>query len=86
MARNFIMNVGDGKIVKVECHEKVASTHDLAKQYAKIGYPDKYIVFSEKQTGQNSLGEKLKDGEEEKGVYLSGCNDGSSHSKRTQHR
>ena len=71
MTHNFIMNVGEGNIVKVECHEKLRSTHELARHYAKIGYPDKYIVFSEKQTGFNSLGEKLDEGEDEKGVYLS---------------
>lgn len=71
MAHRFILNVGDGNIVKVECHETLASTLDLARIYARLGYPDKYIVFSESQTKVSATGEPLKSGERESGVYIS---------------
>ena len=71
MAHRFIMNAGLGNIVKIECHEALPSTVELAKSYAKLGYPDKYIVFAQGQTKYDSLGRPLKSGEVEEGVYLS---------------
>ncbi|MBQ8381220.1 MAG: hypothetical protein IJY18_04925 [Clostridia bacterium] len=71
MARSVIMRTQEGKILHLECHSTVGSTHELARSYAKFGYTDGYVVFSEKQTKLNSLGEELADGSEERGVYLS---------------
>jgi BirA family biotin operon repressor/biotin-[acetyl-CoA-carboxylase] ligase len=65
------MNAGLGNIVKIECHETLPSTVELARSYARLGYPDKYIIFAKNQTKYNSVGEELKNGDSEKGVYLS---------------
>ena len=41
------MRASDGSVVKLECHDALPSTSHLARQYAKIGYPDRYVVFAE---------------------------------------
>lgn len=71
MARQSIMRTKEGKILHLECHDSLPSSHELAREYAREGTPDGYVVFSEKQTKYNSIGEKLSEGESEKGVYLS---------------
>ncbi|MBQ3015971.1 MAG: hypothetical protein IJD79_04245 [Clostridia bacterium] len=71
MAKNVIMRTKDGKILHLECHDSIPSTHSLARSYARIGYADGYVVFSENQTEYNSLGQKLTEGSSEHGVYLS---------------
>jgi len=71
MARTVIMRTQEGKILHLECHSAVKSTHELARIYAARGYTDGYVVFSEKQTGISSLGKELSAGNEERGVYLS---------------
>ena len=71
MAKNVIMRTKDGKILHLECHDSLPSTHALARTYARAGYADGYVVFSEKQTEYNSVGQKITDGSAEHGVYLS---------------
>ena len=71
MPNSIIMRTGDGKILHLECHESLPSTQNLARFYAKLGYSDGYVVFSEKQTKYNFKGEKLPEGQCEKGVFLS---------------
>ena len=39
----------DGSIVKLEVHSSLNSTAKLAREYARLGYPDRYAVFSERQ-------------------------------------
>ena len=63
------MRASDGSIVKFECHDALPSTARLAKQYAKINYPDRYIVFSETRP-KNSSDKRHKDGVE-RGVFMS---------------
>lgn len=71
-ANNIItIRIPDGGIARLECHDTLPSTSILAKEYAKAGYPDRYVVFSEKlkyttQTGKQKLTEH-----ERNGVYLS---------------
>ena len=65
------MRTSDGKILHLECYEQLPSTHDLARKYARLGFGDGYVIFSEKQTAYNSLGKALPEGESESGVYLS---------------
>ena len=71
MAKTVIMRTKDGKILHLECHEALPSTQQLAKLYARSGYADGYVVFSEYQTEYGSLGQKLPEGTSEHGVYLS---------------
>ena len=63
MSRNIIsMRATDDSIVKLECHDRLLSTAALAKQYAKMGYPDRYVVVSES--------ERLR-GSDKNGLYMS---------------
>lgn len=71
MERTIIMRTQEGNILHLECHDSVESTHELARSYARSGYTDGYVVFSENQTKYNSCGEKLAEGASERGVYLS---------------
>ena len=67
----FSFRASDGNTVKFEYRQSLPSTSALAKEYAKAGYPDRYVVFAEKQTAVSALGTPLSVGESEKGVYLS---------------
>lgn len=53
--------VSDGNTVKLEYRSSFPSISELAKSYASAGYPDRYVVFTEKQTGENGS----------KGMFLS---------------
>lgn len=55
----------DGSIVKLEYHDALPSTANLAKIYARAGYPDRYVVFSEKKVSRDGKGQGTP------GVYLS---------------
>ena len=63
------MRATDGSIVKLECHDTLPSPQNLARTYAKEGYPDRYVVFAEGRRKLDADG-KFKD-EIEKGVFLS---------------
>lgn len=63
------MRASDGSVVKLECHNALPSTARLARQYAKIGYPDRYAVFAE---GRKKLDDDGKfHGDIERGVFIS---------------
>ena len=63
------MRASDGSVVKLECHDALPSTSRLARQYARIGYPDRYVVFAE---GKKKLGDDGRfHGDVERGIYLS---------------
>ncbi len=63
MSRNIVsMRASDDSIVKIECHDRLLSTAALAKQYAKMGYPDRYVVMTESERQRGS---------EKKGLYMS---------------
>lgn len=61
----------DGNTVRLEYRESLPSTAELAKEYARAGYPDRYAVFTEKQTAVSATGDPITRGEAEKGLYLS---------------
>ena len=71
MANTFHMRALDGSIVRFEYHESCESVQQIARARAVAGFPDRYVVFSEKQTKYNALGEPIKNGEFERGVYMS---------------
>ncbi len=54
----------DGAIVKFECVEVQRDTAILAKEYAEAGFPDRYVVFTDKRIVND-------DGEIESGLYMS---------------
>ena len=63
------MLASDGSVVKLECHNALPSTAQIAREYAKRGYPDRYVVFAE---GRKKLDQEGRfRGEIERGVYLS---------------
>ena len=47
----------DGNTVKLEYRESLPSASDLAREYARAGYPDRYAVFTEKQTSISACGD-----------------------------
>lgn len=53
--------VSDGNTVKLEYRSSLPSTTNLARSYAIAGYPDRYVVFTEKLTGESNA----------KGLFLS---------------
>ncbi len=61
----------DGAMLQIECHDSVSSTAAVAKRYANAGYPDRYMIFSTKQTDADVFGEKLSDGQSVDGMFLS---------------
>lgn len=61
----------DGNTVRLEYRESLPSTAALAKEYAKSGYPDRYVVFSEKQTAASAIDGFVSENEPEKGLYIS---------------
>ena len=63
------MRASDGSIVKLECHNALHSTARLAKEYAKLGYPDRYVVLAEERQMLDADGHFK--GDTEKGVFLS---------------
>ncbi|MBP3369925.1 MAG: hypothetical protein J6L85_04145 [Clostridia bacterium] len=46
--------VSDGNTVKLEYRSSLPSTSNLARSYASAGYPDRYVVFTERLTGENN--------------------------------
>ena len=59
--RTSEMRTSDGAFVKIESHASLYSTAELAKEYASKGYPDKYVVFTDKQRSNRITGTKLAD-------------------------
>lgn len=65
------VKVGNGTTVKIEYRDFASSTAALAKEYAIQGYPDRYAIFTEHQATSEITGTKLREGELEKGIFLS---------------
>ena len=61
----------DGSSVKLECRSTLHSTLELAREYAKAGYPDKYVVFTERQATSSLTAAKHTSGEYENGIFMS---------------
>ena len=61
----------DGSIIKLEAHKFLPSVADLAREYAKQGYPDRYVVFSENQNATTATGNKAASDESEEGLFMS---------------
>ncbi len=63
------MRASDGSIVKIECHDALPSTARIARERAKLGYPDRYVVFAEGKKKIEADGKYR--GNIERGVYMS---------------
>ncbi len=61
----------DGNILRIECRDTLPSTVALAREYVKQGYPDRYVVFAERQESTDLTETVLKKGETtDRGVFL----------------
>ncbi len=70
--KNIIsFRASDGNTVRLEYKESLPSTAALAKEYAALGYPDRYVVFAESQTAVSAVGNSISENEPEKGLYIS---------------
>jgi len=67
----FSFRMADGNVVQMEAYDTLPSTAALAKQYAEAGYPDRYVIFADRQTTAPITGTKLKEGASEEGVFMS---------------
>lgn len=67
----IVFRASDGNTVRLEHRVSLPSAAALAKEYANAGYPDRYAVYTEKQTALSALGTPLSDGENEKGLFVS---------------
>ena len=61
----------DGNTVKLEYRDTLPNTAELARAYAKAGYPDRYAVMTERQTTSPIIGTKLSEKDSEEGVFIS---------------
>ncbi len=61
----------DGGIINMELHDELPSTARLAREYALRGYPDRYIVFSEKLIPETQQPVYRRDPEPVRGVFFS---------------
>ena len=52
----YIVRMADGNILKLEYHEYLPSVSLLAKEYAMSGYPDRYVVFAERDDSSDGDG------------------------------
>ena len=67
----YTFRASDGNAVKLEYRESLPSSAELAREYAASGYPDRYVVFTERQTAVSALGHSISDSEGERGLYIS---------------
>lgn len=58
------MRASDNSIVKIEICDALASTAAVAREYARVGVADRYVVFTERHIISD-------DGEFEEGVFMS---------------
>lgn len=63
--------VADGNVIQLEQYDTLPSTVTLAREYAKNGYPDKYVVFSQKQGVAENAEEKKRKEVVEEGIFMS---------------
>ena len=66
---HYVTTMRGADVIKLECHDALPSTSRLAKQYAKLGYPDRYVVFAEGKKQMDSDGKYR--GDIEPGIYMS---------------
>ena len=63
------MRAQDGSVVNIECHDALPSTARLAREYAKSGYPDRYVVLSNARQRLDADGKSRST--LERGVFMS---------------
>ena len=63
--------MADGNVIQLEQYDTLPSTLALAREYAKNGYPDKYVIFSEKQALPVKEDDKRAKPKTEYGIFMS---------------
>ncbi len=61
----------DGNTIKLEHRDSLPSTAELAKEYARLGYPDRYAIVTEKQATAQVSGNKASDKGFDEGLFIS---------------
>ncbi len=69
--RKSSFRASDGSVIQMEAYDVLPSTAALAKEYADAGYPDRYVIFADRQTTSPITGTKLKEGASEEGIFMS---------------
>ncbi len=67
----FSFRASDGNTVRLEYNESLSSASALAREYAASGYPDRYVVFTERQLDVSATGGNISSTDGERGIYLS---------------
>lgn len=72
-AKNGIttLRMPDGNVVKMEYHDILPSTVELARKYAQSGCPDRYVIYTENQVSSAPSDIFPKGEDREHGVFLS---------------
>ena len=63
--------MADGNVIQLEQYDTLPSTLALAREYAKNGYPDKYVIFSENQHLPTGEVDKKGEPKTESGIFMS---------------
>ena len=71
IGNTLTLRMPDGNVIQLERYDTLPSTAALAREYAKNGYPDKYVIFAEHRIHTESTSEKEKDTEIENGIFMS---------------
>ena len=50
----FTVRMSDGNVVKLEYYPSLPSPTRLAREYARAGYPDRYVVLTEEKTSHQT--------------------------------
>lgn len=69
--KTFTIRGSDGNIITFEVHPALSSTAKKAREYARNGYPDRYVVFTENQLKSKLTGGRDNDFETESGLFMS---------------
>lgn len=65
------LRMPDGNVIQLERYDTLNSTAALAREYARSGYPDKFVIFAENQMITATQSEKGKKPEIQKGIFMS---------------
>lgn len=71
IGNTLTIRMPDGNVIQLERYDTLPSTAALAREYARNGYPDKYVIFSEHQSVAADSAEKEKKPEVQKGIFMS---------------
>ncbi len=65
------LRMADGNVIQLERYDTLTSTANLAREYARNGYPDKYVIFAENQCPPTPEEDRGKKGKAEHGIFMS---------------